>query len=746
MILKKLNARFGKLDDATLNLSPGLNVIYGKNESGKSTWCDFLRAMFYGIDSKERDKMGFIAEKNKYMPWSGKPMEGRILLSHKGQDITLERSSLKGISFAKFAAYDTLSGAPCDALTADNAGREILGIGKEAFDRSVFITCNSIAVGTSEELEQKILSLATTGDETISFSQSESRLKRWQRERRFNQNGRIPALEQDIITKKQTLASLEQAQADLQVLQQKESAVRGEEQSLAKSQLAKRAVAAKIELETLQAAEEACAAAERAATEAAAPLTKDGRMITRAQLSSALEKASRITHLKEEAAVLRTVLAKMQMDIKKTRAASRETHDTETLRAAATTLASIENAKRSFTPLLFALLFLAAAQVLYLFVPPLIVPYANLITAGFSLFISLLSFVLFFVSMGKFRKLAKQRKELCAEFGVSIAAELQVKIQESMEQNAILGVLQRQQAEQEQRVAFAEKALAEEQHSLQFTTGNSVLANIDESEIRLFDRLLSRSEQANQTLISATSRQRALSENSDTAELAQIVADYGDLEDPFPALSKDEQETRRSELQRTLLSLREECAKIEMFMQNLGTKEALAKQIAESGDALAAAKREYAALDHALLFLNESQAELQSRMTPELNRRASHIFATLTGGRYTELTVKRGFEMFAGDGSVSSMKRVLQLSQGTADQMYLALRLAIITTMFTLDAPPLILDDALINFDETRLTAALEYLREEAAVRQILLFTCHEREFQYLTSDPMAAAHHLNAQ
>ena len=49
---------------------------------------------------------------------------------------------------------------------------------------------------------------------------------------------------------------------------------------------------------------------------------------------------------------------------------------------------------------------------------------------------------------------------------------------------------------------------------------------------------------------------------------------------------------------------------------------------------------------------------------------------------------------------------------------------------------PLVLDDALLSFDDTRLHAALDYLLEESESRQILLFTCQEREGNYLEGRP----------
>ena len=80
------------------------------------------------------------------------------------------------------------------------------------------------------------------------------------------------------------------------------------------------------------------------------------------------------------------------------------------------------------------------------------------------------------------------------------------------------------------------------------------------------------------------------------------------------------------------------------------------------------------------------------------------------------------------------MSRSIQLlSQGAADQLYLAVRLAICDMVLPAGKHvPLILDDALVTFDDTRLRAALDYLLAESAQRQILLFTCQSRERDYL--------------
>ena len=68
MKIHRLSAVFGRLQGETLALTDGLNILQAPNESGKSTWCALLTAMLYGVSSRERDRAGVRAEKNRYAP------------------------------------------------------------------------------------------------------------------------------------------------------------------------------------------------------------------------------------------------------------------------------------------------------------------------------------------------------------------------------------------------------------------------------------------------------------------------------------------------------------------------------------------------------------------------------------------------------------------------------------------------------------------------------------------------------
>ncbi|MEG2679716.1 MAG: hypothetical protein RR949_07210, partial [Oscillospiraceae bacterium] len=147
-----------------------------------------------------------------------------------------------------------------------------------------------------------------------------------------------------------------------------------------------------------------------------------------------------------------------------------------------------------------------------------------------------------------------------------------------------------------------------------------------------------------------------------------------------------------------------------------------------------ALQRDDDAITIALEALDVANAQLQARFSPELNRRAGLLFSELTGERYGEVTLDRNFEVHAAETGALIPRRILTLSQGTADQLYLAVRLAICDLVLPADAPvPLVLDDSLVNFDDLRARRAVELLQRLVKTRQIVLFTCTEREREILS-------------
>lgn len=111
-----------------------------------------------------------------------------------------------------------------------------------------------------------------------------------------------------------------------------------------------------------------------------------------------------------------------------------------------------------------------------------------------------------------------------------------------------------------------------------------------------------------------------------------------------------------------------------------------------------------------------------------LERELAGHMVRITGGRYDCVSVAEEdlslslYSMERG-GPVSTA----QLSKGTMDQLYLSARLGLVNVLFGEKRPPIILDDPLAGFDDNRLAGAMEVLDEYAAERQVVLLTCHDR-------------------
>ena len=198
MRIREMTATFGRLNKAHLKLGPGLNILEAPNEAGKSTWSAFIRAMLYGVPTNQRDKTGFLAEKNRYSPWSGAPMEGSMTVEWQGREIILRRRAKGSSPFGHFEAVDAATGEAIPELTAENVGETLIGCEREVFERSAFVGQANVAVDGAPALEKRIAALLTSGTEAVSYSEVERRLKDWLNRRKHNKTGLIPKLEAEI--------------------------------------------------------------------------------------------------------------------------------------------------------------------------------------------------------------------------------------------------------------------------------------------------------------------------------------------------------------------------------------------------------------------------------------------------------------------------------------------------------------------------------------------------------------------
>lgn len=113
---------------------------------------------------------------------------------------------------------------------------------------------------------------------------------------------------------------------------------------------------------------------------------------------------------------------------------------------------------------------------------------------------------------------------------------------------------------------------------------------------------------------------------------------------------------------------------------------------------------------------------------PETLREASGYLQRLTEGRYPRVWTPLGEDVLLVDDASGKPLAIDVLSQGTREQLFLALRLALTTSYAKRGADlPMVLDDVLVNFDVQRAQAAATVLRDFAETgHQLFVFTCHE--------------------
>ncbi|PNV66849.1 AAA family ATPase [Enteroscipio rubneri] len=147
--------------------------------------------------------------------------------------------------------------------------------------------------------------------------------------------------------------------------------------------------------------------------------------------------------------------------------------------------------------------------------------------------------------------------------------------------------------------------------------------------------------------------------------------------------------------------------------------------------------REYARLLLAKRMLESAIAAWESKSQPEVYRQASRLLALMTDGRWAKVSMTEEGRLRVID-AVKNAHDPLHLSLGTCQQLYLALRIALLMTADNVGrSVPILADDILVNFDSVRRAGAAQAIAELARVRQVVLLTCHEEIVEALReADP----------
>lgn len=711
-----MTATFGNLDHRTLTLEPGLNVITAPNEWGKSTWCAFLQAMLYGVDTGQKARKGLIPDKEKYKPWSGRPMAGSMELEWQGRRVTIERRTKARVPLGEFRAFETDTGLPVEELTADTCGERLLGVERSVYLRSGFLRQADLPVTQDEALSRRLNALVTTGDDSAAGPALEKQLRDLKNKCQYNKSGLLP----------QALEALEEKRRQLRVLEDLDARDRSLREAMA--ELERRAQALEAHQRVLEAQEnekklhrvQEARQAEQAAEAALAQAERRCQgLCPRQEAERRLLELDRLQEARRDLELEAAMEPPAPEPPSGAPAFAGRTGE-EAVRQAEQDLELWRRgqaAARGGSLLLWLLagICLAGGTALALLLAP---PFSYV---GFGLLAAALG-----LGVGALLRQVRQR------FRAKRQAALERELLSRYEAGSLEELLQLARDYSDQAAAYAAElagaAARRQELAARRQTLDQQLQSLSGGDEQAQRRTLLETVQAWDAWADAQRAGMQARRHREAMEaMAEGLSQQAEpREDPL-TLPPEETRAVLTRVRGQLVETRSKLDACRGQALALGDRDRIEAQAEALEDRVAQLETYYIALERALAALEQARRTLQSRFAPRITAQAREILGQLTDGRYDRLLWEQDLSLSAGARGEDTLRPALWRSDGTADQLYLALRLAVSRELLG-DEAPLVLDDALIRFDDRRLAAALDLLRREGRRRQILLFTCQGRE------------------
>lgn len=178
MIIKKINVKsFGKLKNKEIELKDGLNIIYGENESGKSTLQSFIKVMLYGVCNKRGKKT--LSDRAKYTPLGEGSFSGELLIEENGEEILIDRSFGKTKKYDEGNILNNITGEKINKYSWQEPGKDILNISSEGFKNTLFISQMGCTVESSkqDDVLNKIINILECGADEVSYKKIKNNLE-----------------------------------------------------------------------------------------------------------------------------------------------------------------------------------------------------------------------------------------------------------------------------------------------------------------------------------------------------------------------------------------------------------------------------------------------------------------------------------------------------------------------------------------------------------------------------------------
>lgn len=693
---------FGKWENFSLDFTDGIQVIYGRNEAGKSTICAFLQAMFYGLPN-ERKTVGIREDlRKRYAPWDGSPMEGNVFFEHAGRKYVLSRRLGKTRRGDKVSLKDGNTWEELSEISENEIGRTFFGVGEEAFLKTLFISQLGAVIRSDDEDEilKRLSNLKQSGSEDISYQAA------------------AQALEKDkyeLISKSEKAGLIPRAEQEKEQLEfEYKEAVRLSEQYrtdvLCHGELTRLGNRLREEEKTLSAQKELAKEHERflalAKTEDArniliARKTENESKIASAQktIEDTTEKLKQYLAQDEVSQDELLLLLQMEQEVgERTLRAEEYKKQRQKAEELKEKIGLLSQTKKGNMKTAFLL----SGAIAFVFGAV-----GAVAVSAYLWILSILGAVLLVAGIFARPPRNEELEELLAQVEMLDAElnkekeneekleEIRNRLFKTLSAAGVSEVRQLSKRAEERSRLEAERKTAERELSL-----------LTEAQGRIDADLLRLPEKAETTFSDAAMNYSGES----IEELDKLLF---------------ENHAKQMENQRT-----EEAVRYSVEHAFAGTRSAdvILTELARKEEELAEYRFRYDAIVLAQNALYDSYMELKEDFAPVLNERVGEILSELTDGKYSELRISDDYKVMLKEKTRTEPVSAEHLSNGTYDVLYLALRLGIAKVIFPDGIPFLMLDDSFLQLDDARAQTAANYLKSQADAEQIFYFTCHSSQ------------------
>ena len=619
---------FGCFHQRKLDLYPGINVIYGENEAGKSTVHQFIQAMLFGVE-RLRGKASKKDEYSRFQPWDGgRNYEGAMEIEHDGETYRLVRNFYKEDEIFKVEQLSTgkeilLPGGQVDAL--------VEGLTRNTFQNTLSIRQLESRVDArfGLSLQAYMANIQRTKSQDVDLGRTLDYLRKEKKsclDRSSEKRLQELQLQMDALDVGEV--ERQQLQKNIQEQQEQLDSIRKEMKSEHRADMESRKIEQKERLEAIRLIEE------------------NNHIAAQYQ-----QKRSAYEKMKQEAAEDDFDELKEQWE------EANETYD------------ALSDRYSQLMGRNLAILFSIA---MFGLIPVLLVFFLKnsilLRMGAVGIFIVILLFTAILLQSRR-RHMGKKVRE---------SKENLDEIHDQMEQHMFGHGSKEQLRQLKEEMQLLRKKYEEVQIPLQpylEKYGDDISLDMDE-----------------------------------------------DMDNETVQFLREKEEKLTKSLERLLVQK-------EMLEQKDMDRENLELEIRQLSEEVDESRKQAGVIDECIQIIHDLSEDIHSDFGPALNQEMSRMLKELTKGKYERVVVDNEMHLKVDTGS--GFVDAEQLSSGTREQLYLALRLAMIRLLFPKKNMPVILDDSFVFYDDNRLKRTLAWIHDQG-FEQVIIFSCQHREMDAL--------------